>query len=379
MEPAIFAADGGRELKDFIKLPYKLYKNDPYWVPQLIMDVKSILSKKKNPFFRHGEAQYFMAYNGREPLGRVAAIIDHNYNKYHNTKAGWFGFFECVNDKDTAVALLRSACGWLKDRGMEIVYGPASPTLNDEAGMLFEGYDQSPYIMMPYNPPYYHDLLLAAGMEKAKDLYAWYLSSSVPPPERIARIVERIKKRDNITIRPLSMKEFRRDLEIVKSIYNTAWEHNWDFASMTDAELDYTAEKLKPIIMPEMVRFLEIDGKTVAVSIVAPDINRVLKKMKGHLFPFGIFKFFYYRRKITEVRLMILGVLPEYRGRGFDAVLYHEMLMTAKKVGVTGGELSWTLEDNDSINKGIAAMGAKIYKRYRVYKKDLTNPSLAST
>ncbi len=142
MEPAIFTADGGRELKDFIKLPYKLYKNDPYWVPQLIMDVKSILSKKKNPFFQHGEAQYFMAYNGREPLGRVAAIIDRNYNKYHDTKAGWFGFFECVNDKDTAIALMRSACGWLKDRGMEVVYGPASPTLNDEAGLLLEGYDQ---------------------------------------------------------------------------------------------------------------------------------------------------------------------------------------------------------------------------------------------
>ncbi|MGC2423421.1 MAG: N-acetyltransferase [Nitrospirota bacterium] len=371
MKPAIFTADGGRELKDFINLPFKLYEGNPYWVPQLIMDVKSILSKEKNPFFKHGEAQYFMAYDGREPLGRIAAIIDHNYNKYHNTKAGWFGFFECVNDKDTAIALMRSACGWLKDRGMEVVYGPASPTLNDEAGLLLEGYDSSPYIMMPYNPPYYHDLMAAAGMEKAKDLYAWYLSSSVPPPERIARIVERIKRRDNITVRPLDMKEFRRDLEIVKTIYNAAWEHNWDFASMTDAELEYTAEKLKPIIMPEMVRFLEIDGKVVAVSIVVPDLNVVLKKMGGHLFPFGLLKFLYYRKKVTEVRLMMLGVLPEYRGRGFDAVLYHEMLMTAKKVGVTGGELSWTLEDNDAINKGIAAMGAKIYKRYRVYRKDL--------
>ncbi len=371
MEPAIFTADGGSKLRDFIRLPFRLYRNDPLWVPQLIMDVKSMLDKKKNPFFAHGEARYFVAYNGGEPVGRVAAVIDRNYNRYHNVNAGWFGFFECVNDKDTAKALLRSACGWLKDREMDVVYGPASPTLNDEAGMLLEGYDKSPCIMMPYNPPYYHELMIASGMEKAKDLYAWYLSSSVEPPERISRIVERIKKRDNITLRQLDMKNFRRDLEIVKAIYNSAWEHNWDFASMTDAELEYTAAKLKPIVMPEMVQFIEIDGRAVAVAIVMPDINRVLKKMGGHLFPFGLLKFLYYRKKITEVRLMILGVLPEYRGRGFDAVLYHAMLMTAKKVGITGGELSWTLEDNDAINKGIEAMGGEIYKKYRVYKKDL--------
>ena len=371
MEPAIFAADGGRRLGDFTGLPFRLYRNAPLWVPQLIMDVKSILDKKKNPFFAHGEAQYFVAYNGKEPVGRVAAIIDRNYNKYHNVNAGWFGFFECINDRDTAKALMRSAFGWLKDREMNVVYGPASPTLNDEAGMLLEGYDKSPCIMMPYNPPYYHELMAAVSMEKAKDLYAWYLSSSVEPTERISRIVERIKKRDNITLRPLDMKHFRRDLDIVKAIYNSAWEQNWDFASMTDAELEYTAAKLKPIVMPEMVQFIEIDGRAVAVAIVMPDINIVLKKMGGRLFPFGLLKFLYYRRKITEVRLMILGVLPEYRGRGYDAVLYHAMLMTAKKVGITGGELSWTLEDNDAINKGIEAMGGKIYKKYRVYKKDL--------
>ena len=369
--PAIYTVYGGKELKDFIEVPFKLYKNNPFWVPQLIFDIKTTLDRKKNPFFEHAEAEYFVAREAAEPVGRVAAIIDHNYNKYHNKKIGWFGFFECVDDQDASRSLMRAACGWLKDKGMEEVYGPASPTLNDEAGFLLEGYDSSPYIMMPYTPPYYHKLAEGEGFGKIKDLYAWYLSSSVDPPERVARVVERVKSRNRLTVRPVNMKRFREELGIIKEIYNSSWEHNWDFASMTEAEVDFMAKKLKPIIIPDMVRFLEIDGKPIAVSIVIPDFNRVLKKMNGRLLPFGWLKFLYYRKKITEMRLFALGIMPEYRGKGFDAVLYLEALMTGKKIGVTGGELSWTLEDNDPINRGIEAMGAKLYKKYRVYRKNL--------
>lgn len=369
--PAIYTVYGGKELKDFIEVPFKIYKDNPYWVPPLIMDLKTTLDRKKNPFFEHAEAEYFVAREGAQPVGRIAAIIDHNYNKYHGKKIGWFGFFECSDDQDVARGLMRAACGWLKDKGMEEVYGPASPTLNDEAGFLLEGYDSSPYIMMPYTPPYYHKLAEGEGFEKVKDLYAWYLSASVDPPERVVRVVERVKTRNKLTVRPVNMKRFREELGIIKEIYNSAWEHNWDFASMTEAEVDFMAKKLKPIIIPEMIRFLELEGKPIAVSIVVPDFNRILKKMGGHLLPFGWLKFLYYRKKITEMRLFALGIRPEYRGKGFDAVLYLEALMTGKKIGVTGGELSWTLEDNDPINKGIEAMGAKLYKKYRVYRKVL--------
>jgi len=369
--PAIYTVYGGEEMRDFIRLPFILYKKDPFWVPQLIMDVKTTLNRKKNPFFSHAEAEYFIAREGREPVGRVAAIIDHNYNKYHEKKVGWFGFFESVNDQDVARGLLRAACGWLRDKGMTEVFGPASPTLNDEAGFLTEGYDSSPCIMMAYNPPYYPTLVENEGFEKVKDLYAWYLSAKTDPNERVVRVVERIKKRYKMVIRPVDMKNFRAELGRIKEIYNAAWEKNWDFASMTEAEVDFMAEKLKPIILPDMIQFIEVEGRPVAVSIVVPDINRVLKKMGGRLLPFGIFKFLYYRKKIKEMRMFAMGVLPEYRGKGFDAVLNYAALTKGREVGVTGGELSWTLEDNHLINDSIAAMGATLYKKYRVYRKDL--------
>lgn len=369
--PAVYTVYGGKEMKDFLRLPHILYKNDPHWVPPLTFDVKTTLDRKKNPLFQHAEAEYFIAREGLDPVGRIAAIIDHNYNKYHEKKVGWFGFFECADDQDVARALFRAACGWLKERGMTEVMGPASPTLNDEAGMLLEGYEMSPCIMMAYNPPYYHRLAEGEGFTKVKDLYAWHLDASQEPPERVLRVVQRVKDRNKLTVRHIDMKNFRAELGRVKEIYNAAWEKNWDFASMTEAEVDFMAGKLRPIIMPEMVHFLDVEGRPVAVSIVIPDMNRILKKMGGRLLPFGWLKFLYYRRKIKEVRLFALGILPEYRGKGFDAVLYIEALMRGRENGITGGELSWTLEDNEPINKGIEAMGARLYKKYRVYSKAL--------
>ena len=358
-------------MRDFIRLPFILYKGDPDWVPPLVMDIKTTLDRRKNPLFEHAEAEYFVARDGSNPVGRVAAIIDRNYNTYHGKKVGWFGFFESVDDQATAHALMRAACGWLRDRGMDEVYGPASPTLNDEAGFLVEGYGRPPVIMMAYNPPYYTRLVEGEGFEKVKDLYAWWLSTTVDPEERVQRVVQRVKERNRLTVRPIDMKRFRQELGLIKEIYNAAWEKNWDFASMTEAEVDFMAKKLKPIIIPEMIQFLEKEGKPVAVSIVLPDFNKVLIKLGGKLLPTGIFKFLYYKNKVKEVRVFALGILPEYRGKGFDAVLYTECLRQGRAIGITGGELSWTLEDNDPINKGIEAMGATLYKKYRVYRKGL--------
>ncbi len=369
--PAVFTVYGGREMKDFIELPFILYKDDPKWVPPLRFDVKGTLNPKKNPFFEHAEASLFVARDGGRPVGRIAAIIDHNYNKYHDKKVGWFGYFECVDDPDVARSLFRPACGWLRERGMTEVMGPASPTLNDEAGMLIEGYDKSPYIMMAYNPPYYHELVTGEGFTKVKDLYAWHLDAAVDPDPRVVKVVERVKERYRLTVRPVDMKDFRAELGRIKEIYNAAWERNWDFASMTEAEVDFMAEKLKPIVIPELIQFLEIDGRPVGVSIVVPDLNRVLKKMKGRLLPFGWLKFLLYKGRVKEMRLFALGILPQYRGKGFDAVLNYAALMKGREIGVTGGELSWTLEDNIPVNKGIASMGAVLYKKYRVYSKPL--------
>lgn len=369
--PAVYTVYGGDELKDFINLPYILYRDDPYFVPPLKFDIKETLNRKKNPFFEHAEAEYFVAREGRAPVGRIAAIIDHNYNKYHEKKVGWFGFFESVDDQDVARALFRAACGWLRDKGMEEVYGPASPTLNDQAGLLIEGFDDSPYIMMAYNPPYYNRLVEDDGFIKVKDLYAWHLDATTEPDPRVTKVVERVKSRYNLKVRPVNMSEFRAELGRIKEIYNSAWERNWDFASMTDAEVDFMASKLKPIVIPELIQFLEIEGRPVGVSIVVPDMNRVFKKMGGRILPLGWLKFLYYRRKVKEMRLFALGIIPEYRGKGFDAVLNHAALMKGRELGVTGGELSWTLEDNDPVNKGIASMGAVLYKKYRVYKKAL--------
>lgn len=369
--PAIYTVYGGDELKDFINLPFSLYKDDPLWVPPLKFDIKEMLDRKKNPFFEHAEAEYYIAREGKTPVGRVAAIIDHNYNKYHEKRAGWFGFFESVDDQDVARGLLRAACGWLRDNGMEEVYGPASPTLNDQAGFLIEGFDKSPYIMMAYNPLYYNTLVEREGFEKVKDLYAWHLDAKTEPDPRVVKVVERVKSRYKLNIRPVDMKNFRAEIGRIKEIYNSAWERNWDFASMTEAEVDYMASKLKPIVIPELIQFIEIEGRPVGVSIVVPDMNRVLKKMGGRLLPFGWLKFLYYRRKVREMRLFALGIIPEYRGKGFDAVLNYAALTKGRELGVTGGELSWTLEDNDPVNKGIESMGAVLYKKYRVYGKTL--------
>ncbi|HEY3347501.1 MAG TPA: N-acetyltransferase [Nitrospirota bacterium] len=369
--PRISIVEDRKAAERFIGLPYRLYRDDPFWVPPLKSDVRELLDRAKNPFFEHAEAEFFLAERGGRAVGRVAAIIDRNYNTYHESRAGWFGFFECEDDQEAATGLLSAACGWLTARGMEEVFGPASPTLNDEAGFLLEGHGMSPRLMMAYNPPYYHRLAEGAGFVKAKDLFAWWLDASLPPPERVARIADKVASRNGITVRSIKMGDFRAELGLVKEIYNSAWEKNWDFASMTEAEVDFMARKLKPVIVPDMVRFVEVGGRAVAVSIAVPDINLVLKGMGGSLLPFGWLKFLLGRGKVKEYRLFAMGTRPEYRGKGFDAVLYVDALRQGQKLGVTGAELSWTLEDNEAINSGIRAMGAELYKRYRVYEKRL--------
>jgi len=369
-----------KELEAFLHLPWKIYKTadgkkDPNWVPPFLDDQRSLLNPGKNPFWKHAKAALFAAYDEKnEMVGRISASVDDNFNKFWNEKVGFFGWFECVNEIEVAKALFQEAQKFLKAEGMTSMRGPSSFTSNDDYfGFLLEGYDSPARIAMTYNPPYYHDLSQKAGLTKAKDLYAWYLNAQIELPERIVKIAERTKQREKITIRPLNMKKLYEDAAILKELYNKIWEKNWGFVPMTDDEFNYQVKKLKDIVWPDFVVFAEVNGKAIGFNLVVPDVNQALIKMDGELFswhdPFALVKFL--TCKFDDTREMAMGVLPEYRKKGLEAVLYLEALKTGNKRKIKGGELSWTLEDNEGINSGIAAMGGKIIKKYRIYEKPL--------
>ncbi|MEO0076435.1 MAG: hypothetical protein ABIK19_02040 [candidate division WOR-3 bacterium] len=357
-----------KELDDFVRLPWKIYQNDPNWVPPLIADVKNTLDITKNPFFKHAERELFIVYRENEVVGRVAAIVDYNYCQYHNKNVGFFGFFETINDYEVVSLLFSEVIKCLKDKNMNLVYGPANPSLNDEVGFLVDGFDLPPMIKTMYNPRYYLELVEKFGFTKIKDLYAYLIEVQREPPEKVVRVVDSIKKKTKITVRPVNLKNLKQDLIKIKEIYNNAWSKNWDFAPMTDEEIDYLAKQLKDIVVPEIVPIVEIDGEPAGMSIGLPDYNQVLKHLNGRLFPFGFIKFLLYKNKINAARLWALGVKDKFRNLGVDALLYYETFVGAKRKGYQYGEVSWILEDNVSIINPILLWGAKLYKTYRVYQ-----------
>jgi GNAT superfamily N-acetyltransferase len=370
-----------KEVEQFLHLPWKIYKpngkKDPNWVPPFLDDQRSLLNPAKNPYHQHSRTKLFMAFDDQNELvGRISASVDDNFIKFWNEKIGFFGWFECVNDPGVAAALFREAEKFLKAEGMTASRGPSSFTSNDDYfGFLLEGFDSPARIAMTYNPPYYIDLAEKSGYAKTKDLYAWYLSAEVPLPERIIKIAERTMKRERITLRPLNMKRLFEDAKVLQELYNKIWEKNWGFVPMTDAEFKYQVTKLKDIVWPDFVVFAEVDGKAIGFNLIVPDVNQLLIKMNGELFsmeaPFALFTFLFGRNKINDTREMAMGIHPDYRKKGLEAILYLEALRTGKERKVKGGELSWTLEDNEGINSGIEAMGGKIIKKYRIYEKKL--------
>ncbi len=367
------------EVEQFLHLPWKIYvsngKKDPNWVPPFLDDQRSLLSPQKNPYHQHSRNKLFMAFNDKNELvGRISASVDDNFNKFWNDKVGFFGWFECVNDPSVAQALFQEAEKFLKTEGMSSVRGPASFTSNDDYfGFLLEGYDSPARIAMTYNPPYYLPLAEKAGYTKAKDLYAWYLPAAGPLPERMVKIAERTMKRERITVRPLDMKNFERDTNLIRELYNKIWEKNWGFVPLTEAEFQYQAKKLKDIIWADFIHIAEVDGKAIGFDLVVKDVNLALIKMDGELFkwsdPFALLKFLF--TDYNDTREMAMGVHPDYRKKGLEVILYLEALKTGIRRKIKGGELSWTLEDNEGINNGITAMGGKIIKKYRIYGKTL--------
>jgi hypothetical protein len=360
------------ELSQFIKFPWKIYKDDKYWVPPLLMEQKTLLDKQKNPFFKAAAAEYFLAFRNGEPVGRIAAIKNDVHLKYHNDDSGQFGFFECINDQQVANALFDTAKSWMKEKGLKYMRGPANPSSNDIYAMLIEGFDDSPRLLMSYNPEYYIKLCENYGMKKAKDMYAWKLvNEKLMESEKLKRGQELVRKRYNLKISQLDMKNFQRDLEKFKFVYNKAWAPNWGFVPMTEEQIDAMAKDMKPIAEPSLVLFGEIEGKLIGAALVMLDYNFIFKQMNGRLLPFNFLKLFTQKKKIKWARILTLGIIPEHQKKGLDTIFYWEIVNRAADIGIRLGEASWVLEDNDMMNRGLELMNAERYKKYRIWEVEV--------
>jgi GNAT superfamily N-acetyltransferase len=364
----------GEEKSDqmnFLKLPWKIYTEDRNWVPPMITDVETIFDHKENIFYAHGEARAFLAYRGSEVAGRIVAAMDHRANRYHNERAGFFGFFEVDRDYRAAAALLDAARQWLSDRDMKIMRGPIAFSQLDGMGCLVEGFDYPPAIMMPYNPAYYPEFFEKYGLEKEKDFYAYWMDAREPFPERLEKLSEHAQKKDGIVIRHLNMSRFRQEMNTLMGILNDANSQEFGFTPLSDSDLHYFSTKLRPVIEKELVNFVEVKGKPVAFSMILPDYNEVLKRFDGRVGIADMLKFYFYSKQIKTLRFTLLAVRKAFQRRGLETLLYLESFRVAKARGYTGGELSWVREDNNLLNKGIKTIGGKRIKTYRVYQLKL--------
>jgi hypothetical protein len=352
----------------FLRFLWKLYAGDPYWVPQLMMDRKKLIDKKKNPFYTHADMELFLAERGGEIVGRIGAIVNHNHNKEHAENIGFFGFFESINDQAVANALFDAAKKYLQSKGVSAMRGPANPSVNDEYGLLVDGFDSSPTVLMPYNPSYYATLLERYGFRKLKDLYAYLLSQDTVYSERFVRFNEIVKQREDLTFRSLDMKHFKEEVNRIKVLYNKAWSRNWGAVPMTDAEFDALATDLKPVVVPELIIIAEAKGKPIGFALSLPDINVALKYNKNGGLLGGLYHLYTKKKHIDLVRIIVLGVIPEQLKTGAAGVLFYETAVRAKKLGYHYGEASWVLEDNIMMNRAAEMMNGKRYKTYRIYE-----------
>jgi hypothetical protein len=326
----------------------------------------------KNPFFLHAKAKYFLAKQNGKLSGRIAAIVNQRHNEFHKDNIGFFGFFESVNDYSVSSSLLDTVSKILQKEGMDRIRGPMNFSTNEECGFLIEGFNDPPLLMTPYNPPYYSDLMVRYGMEKTKDLYAYICDIPEELPEKILRVAVIAEKR-GIRVRPINKKIFDLEMKIFMNVYNSAWEKNWGFIPLTEEETNYIAKKLKSIVLPELTLIAEKDKEPVGFMGLLPDFNFVLKKMKGKLNPVTIMKAVYFSKKIRDLRLLLLGIKAEYRSKGVDALLFREGFLGIKEKykRFKHVEFSWILEDNIPVQRLVEMIGARLYKKYRVYEKRL--------
>lgn len=338
--------------------------------------MRLLLDRAKNPFFDHAEAEYFLADRNGRVAGRIAAIWNRLHNDTHHDRVGFFGFFEAEDDQDVADALFQAAAAWLRPKALDTLRGPASFSTNDECGLLVRGFESAPTVMMPHTPPYYMRLVETAGFAGVKDLLVYRHGSETAPtpvPERLARAGELIRERMGITLRPLNLKDFTGEIARVKRLYNMAWERNWGFVPMTDREIDHLAEQFRPVVVPELVPFAEKDGRVIGFGLVLPDLNEVLRTNRsGRLLPAVLRLLWALKAKrFRRARIILLGIEPEFRGKGVDAMLYHWIWTRCHARGITWGEAGWILEDNPAMNAGLVKMGFTVYKTYRMYDRPL--------
>ena len=364
----VVAVNNKKALKQFVELPYSLYHEDPFWVAPLRIAVRELLDRGKHPFYAEADAEFFVAFQDGRVAGRVAAIFDKAHNRFHEEKAGFFGFFESVNSAAVAEALLTRARQWVFDRGATVMRGPVNPSTNYECGLLIEGFDSRPMVMMTYNPRYYPELMDRVGLRKAKDLYAYLSSPQAVDMKKVDRLADRVMRDGGVRIRPINMRDFDAEVARVWEVYGAAWARNWGFVPMSKAEFAWMGKEMKQIVKPEFVLLGEVGGRVVGFALALPDINQALQPAAGRLFPTGLLKILYYQRLIKNLRVVALGVVEEYRTSGLAAAFYATLTRNARKLGFNDCEMSWILEDNVLMNRSLEVMGAKRYKTYRIYE-----------
>jgi GNAT superfamily N-acetyltransferase len=366
-----------RERNAFIKFPWRIYVNDPAWVPPLIIERKAFLDRKRHPFYRHGDAALFLVRKNGEIVGRIMASDDPNYNALHQSNVGCFGLFECINDRDVAAALFERAASWLrKKKGRTEIMGPIDYSTNYVCGLLIDGFQFPPTILTAHNPPYYRDLIESCGFTKAKDWYAWWFADPAKAAASLRPLGERFRKRLAVTIRAGNLKNIREESRRLRQIYNQAWGNNWGFVPFTEPEIEFMTHELKQLVIPEFTLLAEVGDEPAGFILCVPDINAALRHINGRLvtfgLPIGLVKLLYHKSRIRTARLIALGVIEKYRRTGIAEMLVLRIVEDAMiKRGFTG-ELSLTLEDNFTINRFLETIGAERYKTYRIFKRTLT-------
>jgi len=366
------------QMEQFIKVPWTIYKNDPHWVPPLLFDFRRQLDERKNPFFKDASVRYWIAVTDEKCIGRIAAIVNHQHNRHYGEKTGFVGYFESINDAEVSRLLFEAAENWLSREGMLEVRGPVNLSMNNECGLLVEGFEMSPIIQMNYNPPYYIDLFARQGYNKEHDLLAFYVKDDIIRNKEIMSRLERFTNllagREKISFRCFNKNDFEGDVERIRLLFNNYMSDNWGYVPIEKEEFAFMAASLKPLLIRELAIFAEVNGETVGFSLAIPDVNEVFKKINGKLFPKGIFQFLYYRKKTRDIRVILMGINKPYRRKGLEAVFYYRTIVEAVKRNFKGAELSWISESNQPMIRELINMEAQLYKRYRIYKNEIRKP-----
>jgi len=369
------------ERLDFVRFQWTVYRDDPYWVPPLISERVAFLDPQRNPFYRHADLALFTARRDGEVVGTIAALVNHRHNEYWNERVGFFGLFEVIEDRETAEALLERACDWVRQRGMTAIRGPANFSTNEEIGLLVDGWDGPPVIMMTYNPRYYVDFIEGAGFTKAMDLLAYMVDLETfhrdGIPERLLRVARKVEERRGVRARPIDMRHFDEEVARFKEIYNSAWSRNWGFVPLTEEEIEHIAAQLRQILDPDLCFFVEKDGQPIGAALILPDLNQPL--LKAYPRPgtpewWTLLKLVWYwkvRRTVDTARAYAGGVIEPHRGVGADAVMAAAVGQALLRKGYRRLEISWILENNVMMRRMAEAFGGRVYRTYRVYEKAL--------